>query len=195
MTETPIYPNDAFIQELESYGLFGAEACFQCRKCTNGCPVVDAMDLAPDRLVRMVLLGQRDLVLGCNAIWICIGCETCTTRCPNKIKIAEMMDGLKEMAIQEGIACPQPQIRTLHETFLKNVRKRGRVHELGFIRKFMVESGEVKRKWKRGEFGYDVRLGLKMAAKRRYTLKPSKIDGREEIREMLAYAFAEKNKP
>jgi len=87
-----LYPDDHFIRELESHGPFGAEACFQCRKCTNGCPVAFAMDLLPDQIIRMVLLGQRDAALSCSSIWICIGCETCTTRCPNKIKIAELLD-------------------------------------------------------------------------------------------------------
>jgi len=102
------------------------------------------------------------------------------------------MDGLKEMAIQAGMPCPQPQIRALHETFLENVRKRGRVFELGFIQKYMFESGEIRRKWNDRELSYDLKLGLKMAAKGRYRFRPSKIDGQEEIREMLAYAFAEK---
>ncbi len=105
------------------------------------------------------------------------------------------MDGLKEMAIQSGIACPQPQIRKLHETFLDNVRKRGRVFELGFIQKYMFKSGELRRKWNDGELSYDLKLGLKMAAKGRYLFRPSKINGKDEIREMLAYAFEKKNKP
>ena len=105
------------------------------------------------------------------------------------------MDGLKEMAIQACIACPQPQIRTLHDTFLKNIRKRGRVFELGFIQKYMFDSGEIRRKWNDKELSYDLKLGLKMAAKRRYLFKPSKINGKDEIREMLAYAFENKNKP
>jgi len=196
MPETTVLcPDYEFIQELESYGTFGAEACFQCRKCTNGCPVAFAMDVLPDQVIRMVLLGQREAVLSCNSIWLCISCETCTARCPNKIKIAELMDGLKEMAIQSGIACPQPQIRKLHETFLDNVRKRGRVFELGFIQKYMFKSGELRRKWNDGELSYDLKLGLKMAAKGRYLFRPSKINGKDEIREMLAYAFEKKNKP
>jgi len=99
---------------------------------------------------------------------------------------------LKEMAIQAGISCPQPRIRTLHETFLKNIRKRGRVFELGFIQKYMFESGEIRRKFNDGELSYDLKLGFKMASKGRYLFRPTKINGKEEIREMLAYAFAEK---
>ena len=109
MSQDTIFPDYGFLKQLQSEGTFLAEACFQCRKCSNGCPVSFAMDLLPDEVIRMVILGQKDRVLRCNTIWICASCETCSTRCPNEVKIAEMMDHLKEMAIKEDIPCPQPQ--------------------------------------------------------------------------------------
>ncbi len=30
--------------------------CFQCRKCSGGCPLTFAMDLLPDRVIRLVFL-------------------------------------------------------------------------------------------------------------------------------------------
>ena len=116
-------PDYQFLEQIETDGPYQAGACYQCRKCTNGCPVTFAMDLYPDEVIRLVIIGQAQTVLNCDTIWVCAACETCTTRCPNDVKIAELMDCLKEMAVNKGIACPQPQILTLHDTFLKNVKR------------------------------------------------------------------------
>ena len=95
MSQQTLDPDYHFLEEVESAGPFQAEACYQCRKCTNGCPVTFAMDLYPDEVIRMVILGQRERVLNCDTVWVCAACETCTTRCPNDVKIAELMDRLK----------------------------------------------------------------------------------------------------
>jgi heterodisulfide reductase subunit C len=113
MSQQTLDPDYHFLEEIESAGPFQAGACYQCRKCTNGCPVTFAMDLYPDEVIRMVILGQRERVLNCDTVWVCAACETCTTRCPNDIKIAELMDCLKEMAVRAGLPTRQPQILTL----------------------------------------------------------------------------------
>ncbi len=50
MAQDTLYPDYKFLEELERAGPFQAQACFQCRKCTNGCPVTFAMDLLPPPL-------------------------------------------------------------------------------------------------------------------------------------------------
>jgi heterodisulfide reductase subunit C len=186
MTKETLHPDYQFLGELESAGPFQAQACFQCRKCTNGCPVTFAMDLLPDEVIRMVILGQREQVLSCRTIWVCAACETCTTRCPNMVMIAELMDHLKTMAIEAGIPCPQPQILSLHETFLKNVSKRGRVFEASFLATYLLRSGELVRKWKDGTWRPEVKLGWEMMAKGRMPLLPGKRQGQKEVRRILS---------
>ena len=185
MSQETLIPDHEFIDDLESGGPFQAEACFQCRKCTNGCPVSFAMDLFPDEVIRMVILGQREKVLNCQTIWVCAACETCTTRCPNEVRIAELMDHLKEMAIREDVPCPQPQVLTLHEAFLKNVEKRGRVFESTFLPTYLLRSGQLSRKWKDGTWQAEARLGWKLFSKGRMPLLPRKNKGKKEIRQIL----------
>jgi len=74
--------NPAFLEEVEGGSGVKVSACFQCRKCTNGCPVTFAMDLYPDQVMRYIQLGIREPVLNSSTIWVCASCETCTTRCP-----------------------------------------------------------------------------------------------------------------
>ncbi len=180
-----LHPDYQLLEHLETLGPFQASACFQCRKCTNGCPLTFAMDLFPDEVIRMVILGQRKAVVSCRTIWICSACETCTTRCPNEVKIAELMDCLKEMAVQESVPSPEPQILTLHKTFLKNVKKRGRLFEGTFLPAYMLQSGELLRKWKKGTWLSELKLAWKMFFKGRLSLFPKTIKRKNEIRTIL----------
>ena len=186
MSQETLTPDHSLLDQIEAVGPFQTGACFQCRKCTNGCPVTFAMDLYPDEVIRMVILGQRKTVLGCRTIWVCAACETCTTRCPNEVKIAEIMDCLKEMAIQEDVPTPQPQILALHETFLNNIKKWGRVYETALLPTYLFKSGELKHKWQAGTYRHDIKLGLQMLSKGRFPLLPKTINGKKEVRNILA---------
>ena len=185
MSPKILKPDYRLLEQIEAQGPFEAGACFQCRKCTNGCPVTFAMDLYPDEVIRLVILGQRETVLGCRTIWVCAACETCTTRCPNDVKIAELMDCLKEMAVQEGVPSPQPQILTLHETFLNNIKKRGRVYETTLLPAYLLKSGKLLEMWNSGTWRYDLKLGRQMFSKGRLPLRPQSIKGKKEVRKIL----------
>ncbi|MBW2336823.1 MAG: 4Fe-4S dicluster domain-containing protein [Deltaproteobacteria bacterium] len=185
MSQKILNPDYRLLEQIEAQGPFQAAACFQCRKCTNGCPVTFAMDLYPDDVIRLVILGQQETVLGCRTIWVCAACETCTTRCPNDVKIAELMDCLKEMAVQEGVPSPQPQILTLHETFLNNIKKRGRVYETTLLPAYLLKSGKLLEMWNSGTWRYDLKLGRQMFSKGRLPLRPQSIKGKKEVRKIL----------
>ena len=84
--------------------------CYQCQKCSSGCPVAEHFDLAPNQLMRAIQLGQKEMVLHSKTIWLCAMCETCATRCPHDINITKIMDALKIMAQKEGIESKVPSI-------------------------------------------------------------------------------------
>jgi hypothetical protein len=58
-----ITPDCAFLQEVEKKSGQKISACFQCEKCSNGCPVTFAMDIVPHKILRLVNLGLKDQVL------------------------------------------------------------------------------------------------------------------------------------
>ena len=186
MPQNTLTPNYHFLEQVETNGPFQASACYQCRKCTNGCPVTFAMDIYPDAVIRLVILGQREAVLGCETIWVCAACETCSTRCPNNVKIAELMDCLKEMAVQAEVPSPQPQILALHASFLKNVKRWGRVFETIFLPEYFLRSGELLRKWQTGTWRAEMRLSWQMTRKKRFPMFPKTIKGKKEVRKILA---------
>ena len=186
MSQKTLTPDYQLLERIEAVGPFQTGACFQCRKCTNGCPVTFAMDFYPDEVIRMVILGQRQAVLSCQTIWVCAACATCTTRCPNDVKIAELMDALKEMALAEGVPTSQPRILALHETFLNNIKKRGRLYETTLLPDYLLKSGVLWDKWNSGIWRYDLNLGRRMLSKGRLPLMPKSIKGKREVREILS---------
>ena len=185
MSQESLTPDYRFLEQVEADGPFRTGACFQCRKCTNGCPVTFAMDLYPDEVIRMVILGQRETVLSCQTIWVCAACETCTTRCPNDVRISELMDCLKEMALGEGVPSAQPRILALHQTFLNNIKKWGRLYETTLLPAYLLKSGEFLDKWNSRTWRYDLNLGRQMLAKGRLPLMPKSIKGKKEVRQIL----------
>lgn len=116
------------------------ELCYHCHKCTAGCPVVEAMSYGPDQLLRMVALDQRQAVLSSKDIWLCAGCFTCATRCPNDIDIAAVMDALRQISLREGYPAGERDALLFHRLFLGVVQRLGRSHEAVMLGMFKVLS-------------------------------------------------------
>lgn len=175
----------AWLGQVEEESGIGIASCYQCKKCTNGCPVTFAMDIHPDQVIRLVQMGQKERVLSCSTIWVCSACETCTTRCPNGVDVAGVMDYLKETAVRSGSDIPQPNTYTFHRTFLDEIRKLGRVSETRLIRNYMLKSGELRKRLQDRSIVGDLLLGWSMFKKGRMNFFPKKIKAREEIRKIL----------
>ena len=115
-------------------------SCYQCAKCSSGCPVADGADFKPHQLVRMVQTDQRQAVLSSRIIWVCTSCQTCTTRCPQQVDLAGMIDALRGISlgassVPSGIAVP-----VFNEIFLEAVRERGRIFELALMAKYKLRT-------------------------------------------------------
>jgi heterodisulfide reductase subunit C len=165
-------------------------SCHQCKKCSSGCPLTFAMDLLPDAVIRLALLGQEMLLLGCRTIWVCSSCETCTTRCPNGIDIAGVMDRLKEEALRQGVAPPQPAVARFHRTFLETVRLGGgRLSEPLLLGLYQLKGGDTLARLKSGALLADLRLGWELARRGRLVPRlPRRLKGAPEIKKIFADA-------
>jgi len=182
-----IRPAFALSERLQAAHL-PVSACYQCKKCSGGCPLTFAMDLFPDQVIRLALLGQEEKVLTCSTIWVCSACETCTTRCPNGINIAEVMDWLKEEALARGVGVAQEGVRRFHQTFLESVRLGGgRLSEPLLLALYQLRSGQTLEKFKSGELGQDLRLGWELVRRGRLKPKlPRRLKGAKEIKGIFA---------
>lgn len=172
----PLRPDDgSFLAEVERLSGVSVAACFHCQKCSSGCPVAYTMDLPPNILIRHIQLGQRQRVLESETIWVCASCITCSTRCPNDIDLAHVMDTLRRMSMREGTVS-LPRVLAFHEAFMKAVRTHGRVHEVELIARY---------KLKTRTFLEEMNLGREMFSRGRIRLFPERIAGRKEVQEIV----------
>ena len=171
-----VRPDPDLLAAVEERSGESVSRCYHCRKCTNGCPLAFAMDLTPNQIMRMVQLGLREEVLRSNTIWICASCQTCTTRCPNDIDIAHLMDSLKQLGQEQGVPASEEKIVKFHGAFLKSVRRHGRAFELGLVGRYKLAAGDP--------LG-DAKLGWEMFKKGKLRFLPANIRGKREVRELF----------
>ena len=99
-------PNFKFLIAAEPGG-GNIKKCFSCGTCTAGCPVREVTDrYNPRKIIRMALLGMKKEVLSSQFIWLCSSCYTCFERCPQDVKIPELMNAIKNIAVREGYLPP-----------------------------------------------------------------------------------------
>jgi len=84
------------------------KVCFSCGTCTAGCPVTEVDPrYSPRKIIRQILLGQREAVLSSELIWYCETCYACSAYCPQNVKFGDVMRALREMAVAEGYWKPE----------------------------------------------------------------------------------------
>ena len=76
--------------------------CYQCGKCSAGCPVAYAMDIAPSQVIRFLQLGRTDEVMRANSMWLCVGCLQCYSRCPQGVSLANILEALRQLSLRRG---------------------------------------------------------------------------------------------
>jgi heterodisulfide reductase subunit C len=104
-------PNFKFLIAAEPGGE-NIKKCFSCGTCTAGCPVREVTDrYNPRKIIRMALLGMRKEVLSSQFIWLCSSCYTCFERCPQDVRIPELMNAIKNIAVREGHLPPAMKIQ------------------------------------------------------------------------------------
>lgn len=114
------------------------------------------MDNPPARIMRLVQGGYIEEAMQSEALWFCVGCMTCTTRCPQNMEIAGTMDSLRELALVKGMVSSEKSkklVTAFHTSFLKNVRKHGRLEELSLVNSYKLRTRS---------FLQDAESGIKM---------------------------------
>jgi len=167
-------PAGDFLAEVSSRSGQKVALCFQCQKCSSGCPVAAYADLHPSQLLRLVQFGLRDQALASRFLWLCSSCETCGARCPNGIRTAAVVDALREMAVDPR--APERNTRLFHQAFLDSVRRYGRVHELGMLTRYKLRSGSLFQ---------DLDVGRHMFFKGKLKLMPHRVHDVGAVREIF----------
>ncbi len=107
--------------------------CYQCKKCTAGCPVADHFDLKPHQMIRCVQMGRKDTILRSRTLWLCASCETCGTRCPQGISLPRIVDALRIMAAAERVPPAVRAVPSFYLSALRGIKLFGRMYDAGLM--------------------------------------------------------------
>ncbi len=181
---------NALIKEVSERSGQNLSACYQCRRCAAGCPVAEETGyLTPDRLVRTILLGDREKALANELVWRCVSCYTCGTRCPNDIQTARITETLKKMGKAEHQEPLRYKVAHFHDSFVKSAVRRGRLNEIEFMGSY-----EMKNSWRNAtrfkfkdiydELMYQTKFALTMMKLKRMHFGFLSAKGRDEIKRL-----------
>lgn len=91
-----------FIERVEELSGENVYACYQCGRCSAGCPVASEMDLLPNQVIRLVQMGLADDVVRSKTLFLCASCFTCQSRCPKGIDMARVMEAVRHILDPKG---------------------------------------------------------------------------------------------
>lgn len=79
------------------------KSCYQCGKCSSGCEV-NRLDPAfqPHTLMHLAGIAGLDDLLKNAVIWKCTTCFTCSERCPQKVRVTDILWSMKALAARSG---------------------------------------------------------------------------------------------
>ncbi len=150
--------------------------CYQCGKCSAGCPAAFAMDYSPREIIRLLQLNMAETALNANSIWVCATCETCSERCPRGVDPASLMDTLRREALRQGKKGDN-KVAAFNEAFLRTVKLFGRTYEAGIL---LQHNAMTMQPFK------DAGLGLPMVKRGKIHILPDKIKGTGEMQKIFA---------
>jgi heterodisulfide reductase subunit C len=189
MIKDPIMQNSVdpyFMREIERVP--GGEriiSCIQCGTCSGSCPMSSFMDYSPRRLFAMTRAGLKGEVLGSNTFWYCTSCYNCTVRCPQQIKITDIMYVFKRMALEGGRAQSKQNARVFYATFVNIIERDGKSFEPELMTRYMLRTNPI-------QLLKSSALGLKLLRHKRFPLRRHRIRAVRDLKKIIKSAREDK---
>jgi len=152
------------------------EKCYLCGKCTAGCPMAYEMDIQIHQIMRFLKLGEEKVLLKSRAIWQCVGCQTCSSRCPKEVDPASFVDALRVYATLTKQKASERAVEQFNYIFLEIIRHLGRIYEVGLVGLLNIFYMQPFR---------DIALAPKMVIGGKLNFIPHKIKGSKEIKRIF----------
>lgn len=178
------------VEAVEALAHTNVGDCYQCGKCSAGCPVAERMDMLPNQIVRLVQMGLVDKAMRKEAIWLCVSCQTCATRCPKSVNCTGVMDALRQLSFENAVDIPAIRRTVVFQrAFLNNIRRNGRLNELELVGVFktmaFLKDISIPFLFK------DSLLAPKMMRRRKFHLVGEKVRDRGVVDRIFARCLAE----
>ncbi|MGI6677596.1 MAG: 4Fe-4S dicluster domain-containing protein [Dehalobacterium sp.] len=167
------------IKQIEQKAGVKITDCYQCGKCSAGCPVAFAMDKTPRQIIRMLQLGMLDEALKTHTIWLCATCQTCSTRCPRDVDLATLNEVLRQAAQKKGYIT-EKNMDKFHDIFLTNVKNFGKSQEVYLSGFYNLRSGNLFQ---------DVDSAPRLFLTGKAHLKPSLVKDRKSVQKIFEKCF------
>ena len=181
----PVSDQESLSSKIKNACGFNPANCYQCGKCSAGCPMTSEMDLKTHEIIRLLQIDCGDRLFASDAIWMCLTCETCTTRCPNKFDPAAVIDTLREIALEKSASGIPHRIAAFHSAFLDQIRTHGRVFDFGLVASYKLRGGPL--------FA-DIESVPAMLSRGKLSFKPDRIKGIKSVRRIFDKCATEKPK-
>ncbi|MDR2197613.1 MAG: 4Fe-4S dicluster domain-containing protein [Coriobacteriales bacterium] len=149
--------------------------CYQCGTCSAGCPMSHEMDLTPRQLIHALQLGLLHRALEARSPWVCALCQVCSVRCPQEVRIADLMLAVRHAAKRAGLR-PVREPDVFDDIFVNNIRSRGRNNEALLAGFFNLKSGHLTQ---------DVRNAPRMAARGMISPRFNQVRDRAAVRNLV----------
>ncbi len=134
------------------------------------------MALKPHDVMRLVAGGKAERAAADESIWLCLTCETCSARCPNDCDPAGVIDTLRELALDAGLADAPRRIAVFHRAFLAQIEANGRLHEVGLVMDYKLRTGDLMK---------DVTNAPGMMSRGKLNLRAERIEGVDEVKRIF----------
>ena len=167
--------NRIFIHQVEKESGQQVSKCYQCGNCSASCNYTYVYDYPVNQIMRLIQLGQEDIVLRSRSIWLCANCQACTTRCPCNIDVARVMETLRVMSVDNDTVSIR-NVRLFYDEFLNSVKLFGRVFETGLLATYSIKAGKPFT---------DMDLAPKVLKKRKLAVKPPMNRGRKAVADIF----------
>ncbi len=131
------------------------------------------MDILPQQVVQLVRVGKTEELFRTETLWLCLGCGTCRSRCPNGIDIGRVIDLLRQCQPASVGRSTVKDIRRFHQLFVGEIWQRGRVYELGLLVRYKMLTAKV---WE------DLPLALRIMRRQKLRWLPSRVGTWRKIR-------------
>lgn len=106
--------------------------CFQCARCTSGCPVAKIQpDYRPHQIVGKVQLELvEELFAVSDLVWSCALCLKCKEVCPQDVAPADLLLALRNIGVERGVPVPQ----NFHKAMVGSIVRRGYYQTIQMVR-------------------------------------------------------------